>query len=173
MTYRSFFHQQASDRGITGPKFQRRELRPFDEEEVKLLKSWSMLPSLFADWDLDHSGAIDSKELKFGIERFCQMNKVYYSEQIFVEIMESVDANSDRELDEREFTSFLVEFSRSVDVSLFDVAYFMMDFLADRDEWEHEDDDAKAAVDEKLNSIGGTGLVNLWGALRNSLTDEL
>eukprot|EP00540_Astrosyne_radiata_P015019 CAMPEP_0116846776 /NCGR_PEP_ID=MMETSP0418-20121206/14035_1 /TAXON_ID=1158023 /ORGANISM="Astrosyne radiata, Strain 13vi08-1A" /LENGTH=182 /DNA_ID=CAMNT_0004478085 /DNA_START=8 /DNA_END=556 /DNA_ORIENTATION=- len=168
MTYGSFFHMHHdSHTGITGPKFQPRVLHPFKEEEVELLKSWSMLPVLFADWDLDGSGTIDAHELRYGIERFCQMNEVYYSKTSFVDIMNAVDSNNDHELDQDELTCFLVEFARSVDVSLFDLAYFMIDFLAYRDEWEKDEQEAKAAVDEVLQSIGGRGLVRLWDSIRN------
>uniref|UniRef100_A0A7S1DCI9 EF-hand domain-containing protein n=1 Tax=Cyclophora tenuis TaxID=216820 RepID=A0A7S1DCI9_CYCTE len=172
-------HHHNRNVGITGPKTCKRTLRDFNPDEAGVLQQWSLLPRLFADWDLDGSGKIDRNELLYGIREFCRANKIVYSHEIGRQIMEAVDHNGDSEFDQDEFTKFLNYFSRSVNVSMFDVIYFMQDLLADREEWELQGEQTLLVppVDRSpsflRNLKGGETLGAIWNSMQISLESEL
>eukprot|EP00540_Astrosyne_radiata_P022891 CAMPEP_0116842674 /NCGR_PEP_ID=MMETSP0418-20121206/11652_1 /TAXON_ID=1158023 /ORGANISM="Astrosyne radiata, Strain 13vi08-1A" /LENGTH=178 /DNA_ID=CAMNT_0004473319 /DNA_START=108 /DNA_END=644 /DNA_ORIENTATION=- len=156
---------------ITSPKSsyaRKRTLRAFDDTEKDIFLSWSMLPRLFADWDLDGNGTIDRQELLYGIDTFCKIHGVDFYGQGRREILEGVDINNDGVFDQAEFTAFLTEFSKTANVSLFDVVYFMMEFLEERDEWDHNYDALRNGGDTMQAKM-----VHLWGQWRTAFDEEL
>ena len=173
------FMSRSNNVGITGPKTIKRTLRPFSPDEEEVLKEWSLLPRLFADWDLDGNGTIDRDELLFGIKEFCRANKIVYSHEIGKQIMDAVDENHDCVFDQSEFTHFLNYFARSVNVSMFDVIYFMQDLLADREDWKLEGEQTLIIPPPPQspsffkNIAGGEKLGAMWMNMQSSLENEL
>eukprot|EP00540_Astrosyne_radiata_P014985 CAMPEP_0116849646 /NCGR_PEP_ID=MMETSP0418-20121206/15694_1 /TAXON_ID=1158023 /ORGANISM="Astrosyne radiata, Strain 13vi08-1A" /LENGTH=181 /DNA_ID=CAMNT_0004481403 /DNA_START=30 /DNA_END=575 /DNA_ORIENTATION=+ len=172
MTSSNFFNLR-SDKpvSISSPKSNysnKRRLRYFDSCEVDILSQWSLLPNLFADWDLDGNGSIDKQELLYGIDTFCQINRVVFNGLCRQNILDRVDSNHDGVFDKEEFTKFLIEFSRTVNVSLFDVVYFMMEFLEEREEWDHNYEvlcNGGSTMSEKM--------VHFLSSMRTNLAEEV
>jgi len=129
-----------------------------------------MKPVLFDDWDLDQSGTINRQELLFCLEAFCKIQNVPFPRRVCFEILEKVDVSHDDRLDPQEWTNFLAEFSRAVDVSLFGFVYFMMDFLSEREEW----DDAYQRLHSNQSSTRPSVLFGqLWNNMHSSFVKEL
>lgn len=106
-----------------------------------------MLPKLFKAWDLDGNGYIDQRELFMGLGRYCRMKNVPVKRQSILSILMVVDINHDHRLDEREFSVFLARFADSLNISLFDLTYSIMEYLAEKQSQDLES--AVAAVEQE------------------------
>lgn len=90
---------------------------------------WSLMPRLFKVWDFDESGSIDREELLYGINEYCKLNNVVFTEEECMGLMDEVDDNKDGVLDKREFSFFLANFSVKIKKDLDDIVYFMLEIL--------------------------------------------
>lgn len=95
---------------------------------------WSMLPSLFDIWDLDGDGSLSVEEVNIAVANYCELriSSFQVTQKDIGLIFQEVDLNDDGHLDRREFSLFFSRFADSIDACIFDLAYFMIEQLADR-----------------------------------------
>merc|ERR1712043_114241 len=82
--------------------------------------------SLFYLWDSNEDGKISLKEMIMGLRKFERTSDMGTTVDKAIALMESYDINGDNHLDEKEFTSFSVQFANMAKADLDETLDFMI-----------------------------------------------
>lgn len=94
--------------------------------------AWTMIPRLFAIMDEDVSHTVDTFELMAALKRFADARHVEMDRRRCMDVIKSVDENHDHQMDLREFTEFITQYSKDIDIPIFDVVYFMVELMGEK-----------------------------------------
>lgn len=98
----------------------------------KAIDGWFMMHLIFDIWDFDGNDAITREELFTGLRRFCKAKGIPIHSNLFIATYNEIHSINDRELDRREYTLFLSKFAQAAKVSLSELAFFMVQLLAEK-----------------------------------------
>ena len=98
----------------------------------RAIDGWFMMHLIFDIWDFDGNDAITREELFTGLRRFCKAKGVPVHSNLFIATYNEIHSINHRELDRREYTLFLSKFADVANVSLSELAFFMVQLLAEK-----------------------------------------